>query len=803
MALDPRFIVTSDLESYFVDKDSGAPLAGGTVEFFRQDNQSVHKPVYQISVNTNGVYSYTALPNPCTLSDVGTFQDAIGNNIVPYYFPFTGTPSSSTAMQDLYYVKVYSSGGILQFTRNGWPNAAAADGNSATNGDINYIPNGQFLVHNDIVSATEPPIVSVGYGTGITLNSQQIAQGGWSFRLSTTSTSVFTNSFVALPGSIAGLSDTPQFAFNLDCTSYVGATTPVADLTVSWPDVNKFSTVITAQTPSLQPYTFTFAANSGDTVTYSYDVYVIYNFGTGGTPSAPITTLLGTISVVNGWTYYSFNIAGFNANAGILGTDSNSSISLAIRVKSSCNSIFTDFSLLMGSDRPLSFPVATDATVLSESIAGTMPVPAANGSDLYLPLVLTPSGSVFDHSSIGNIEGKMNYTAVTGNLLYCDGSAYLSTDYSALGIPYSRLKTVLFNTVNNGPLFGTGVNFANANISTSATSQLILTTNKSGSQSNVADAGTGFTINASVNAGTAGLGYNAFANSLAVVSAISTAVGTVTLPPSAGTSTFSVQTNVKEVGEALTKYAFILVPVSAAALTTGGTGLYFDFSSTSTNYRMWFHITAEVAPAAGGRTLIQCNLSSTMSVYDVALVISQVISGHQTNTVTATGVPTGGTYFTFNANGLTYYVWYYVNGVGTAPAFPAVQLVKVTLAGGESVAQVAFKTQTAINSQYFAVPDLRGYFLRGNDTTATVDADLNLRYGYYANTSTIGTYQIDQYTQHNHTLNTTQSTAGPGGADDTFLGNRAVGNAYNTAINAAGGSETRPVNASVNYYIRY
>lgn len=803
MALDPRFIVTSDLESYFVDKDSGAPLANGTVEFFRQDNQSVHKPVYQISVNSNGVYSYAALPNPCTLSDVGTFQDATGNNIVPYYFPFTGTPSSSTGVQDLYYVKIYSSVGVLQFTRNGWPNAAAADGNASTNGDINYIPNGQFLVHNDIVSATEPPVVSVGYGTGITLNSQQISQGGWSFRLSTTSTSVFTNSFTALPGSIAGLRDTPQFAFNMVCTSYVGATTPVADLTISWPDVNKFATVITSQTPALQSYTFTFSANSGDTVTYAYDVYIIYNFGTGGAPSAPISTLLDTISVVNGWTYYSFPIAGFNANAGILGTDNNSSISLAIRAKSACNSLFTDFSLLMGSDIPLSFPVATEATVLSESIAGTMPVPAADGSDLYLPMVLTPSGAMFDHSSVGSIESLMNISAPPGNLLYCNGDAYLASDYSSLGIPYSRLKTVLFNTTNNGSMFGTGVNFSNANISTSTTTQLILTTNKPGSQANVADAGTGFTINASVNAGSAGLGYTAYANSLAVVSAISTTVGTVTLPPAVGTSTFTIQTNVKEVGEALTRYAFTIVPVSAAALTTGGTGLYFDFSSTSVNYRMWFRPTTEAAPAAGGRTLIQCNLSATMSVYDVALIISQVMAGHQTNTVSVTGVPTGGTYFTFNANAITYYVWYYVNGAGTAPVFPAAQLIKVTLTGGETSAQIAFKTQTAINSQYFAVPDLRGYFLRGNDTTGTVDSDINSRYGYYANTAVIGTYQIDQYTQHNHTFNTTQSTAGPGGADDTFLAGRAIGNIYNTAINAAGGSETRPVNVSVNYYIRY
>ena len=125
--LDPRFICTSDLEELMRDKDSGLPLAGGIVTFYSDINRSVLKPVYQLTGSPPN-YSYSVLPNPCTLSTVGTFQDGLGNNIVPFYYPFIGTPSQNTGEQELYYITVVSSGFVPQFTRQGWPQAAADQG---------------------------------------------------------------------------------------------------------------------------------------------------------------------------------------------------------------------------------------------------------------------------------------------------------------------------------------------------------------------------------------------------------------------------------------------------------------------------------------------------------------------------------------------------------------------------------------------------------------------------------------------------------------------------------------------------
>lgn len=139
MPLDARYFVTSDLEGYFVDKDSGLPLAGGTLNFFRDVARTTPKLVYELS-GAPPNYTYTALPDPITLSSVGTPQDAGGNNIVIYYFPF-----DAEGNLDLYYVDVRDSLGVQQFTREAWPNITAASNPTQNDFPVqNQISNAQF-----------------------------------------------------------------------------------------------------------------------------------------------------------------------------------------------------------------------------------------------------------------------------------------------------------------------------------------------------------------------------------------------------------------------------------------------------------------------------------------------------------------------------------------------------------------------------------------------------------------------------------------------------------------------------------
>jgi hypothetical protein len=139
MALDAQYFVTSDLDTYFVDKDSGLPLAGGFLTFYRDVARNTPKTVYQLT-GAPPNYSYVALPNPVQLSSVGTVQDSGGDNVVIYYFPY-----DDEGNLDLYYVTCTDSMGVPQFTREAWPNVGGGSTPIGASGIVqNQIANPQF-----------------------------------------------------------------------------------------------------------------------------------------------------------------------------------------------------------------------------------------------------------------------------------------------------------------------------------------------------------------------------------------------------------------------------------------------------------------------------------------------------------------------------------------------------------------------------------------------------------------------------------------------------------------------------------
>lgn len=120
MAIDPHYIPIDLGEMVFLDKDSGAPLSGGLVYFNRDSQPATPKAVYQIT-GSSPDYTYTELPdNPLVLSSIGTFQDSLGNPIIPYYYPWI-LNEDNVLVQDLYQVVVENSGGVNQFTRPAMP----------------------------------------------------------------------------------------------------------------------------------------------------------------------------------------------------------------------------------------------------------------------------------------------------------------------------------------------------------------------------------------------------------------------------------------------------------------------------------------------------------------------------------------------------------------------------------------------------------------------------------------------------------------------------------------------------------
>lgn len=179
MALDERFIVASDLEQYFVDKDSGLPLSAGTLTFYRDSARNVLKEIYQLSGSAPN-YTYTSMGSQITLSSVGTVQNSAGDNEVIYYYPY-----DSSGNLDLYFVVCENSNGIDQFTREAWPNVTA--GNDPTTDQfqvLNQISNPQFT--NVFINAG----LTTTYTVSAAVNQVFSFAPNWDFVISGTGTVV-------------------------------------------------------------------------------------------------------------------------------------------------------------------------------------------------------------------------------------------------------------------------------------------------------------------------------------------------------------------------------------------------------------------------------------------------------------------------------------------------------------------------------------------------------------------------------------------------------------------------------------
>jgi hypothetical protein len=121
MTIDTHYIPAFSIEEVILDKDTGAPLSGGLVYFWRDSQRTQPKDVWQITGSSPN-YTFIRLPNPMELSSIGTFVDSLGNPTVPYFLPWVlNDDDEPTEVPDYYYVVVTSSLDVEQFTRESVP----------------------------------------------------------------------------------------------------------------------------------------------------------------------------------------------------------------------------------------------------------------------------------------------------------------------------------------------------------------------------------------------------------------------------------------------------------------------------------------------------------------------------------------------------------------------------------------------------------------------------------------------------------------------------------------------------------
>lgn len=767
MALDTRYIPLNFLQQYFVDLATGLPLAGGIVTFYKDQARTQLKNIYQIS-GTPPNYTYTALPNPLTLSANGTFVDASGNDISVYAFPY-----DSAGAVELYFVTVYSNLGVFQFSREGLPNTGA-EGVNDISGVTNYIPNGQFLLHNNVPATLTTEIEEIV--DAITI----VAPGGWTFERAPGSTAKDYVKFTSFGSYITNPPESPRYEIGVRC-EHVGTGSGIKGLRLKFNDVNKFAS-------DTQQYTLSFFAKNNSGSSTNITLREIKNYGTSGSPTDTIDIPGGVKLITNTWSVYNVVFTFGNNTGKTIGSLNDDYVQLEVGFLPDdiFDVSFTDFVLIQGAASVSSFPVTTNGQFTYRSAFGTGPTPGYDGENIGLPIICTKEGFGYDTSIIGKVFPAIYDTPEFGELT-CDGFSYEYDKYSIQGIPYSRLGDKLWDHIHGVFKYGTGGGHF---ITTNEESPIVrFINNDAGAVATITDGAnpTGFTF-FPIHVGTVSNLVISFL-SYGRILVKNLYQGYVTLA-SAGTSGFTISSI--QAGTTMAREVF---GITVGAMP--GAGTYFSFYSGSSgaqhNY-CWFNVGgagSDPAPFVGNA--IRVNLHGTESVSLISQKIREALNGWQNEDVTvrAGNVITPNSYFLVNAVGNAYYVWYAVDGAGTDPLVSGHIGIKVSISSTDTIAAVAFATMESVNHKYYAVPDFRGMFLRGFDPGVGTDPEAYARYNFYipSQIGGIGSNQLDDFLSHGDHVAVPYAT----GFEPTA----------GSGSGLLGGIETRPVNSSVNYVIKY
>lgn len=110
-------------------------------------------------------------------------------------------------------------------------------------------------------------------------------------------------------------------------------------------------------------------------------------------------------------------------------------------------------------------------------------------------------------------------------------------------------------------------------------------------------------------------------------------------------------------------------------------------------------------------------------------------------------------------------------------------------------------------SSTFNIPDYRGRFLRGVDSAAGRDPDAATRTAMATGANTgdnVGSVQGDAVKDHTHKTYWGGIGAGNKYAEDPYISDQLAGTGGNTTgVDEAYNTESRPINANVNYIIKY
>jgi hypothetical protein len=805
MALNPDYIPLTSLWELHSDKDTGELLRSGYALFFRDTERTIGKPVFQITGSPpNYTYiEYGALDLDgawrIDLNDQGAFDS------IPY-----GYVLDVDGNTDLYFIQFYSADGVFQFSREGWPQFIADSIAPTQSVEINYVPNGQFRLHLDLP-------VSSNYEAGqVRSPITYCAFGGWTFDRPIGSTARDFVTFKRFDAYTSNPDKSPRYEIEIECES-ASPGDGYKDLRLKFDDVNKFADPV-------NEFTFAISGKVALGGAINVDLILIKNFGTGGDTATETTLTTFALTSTYQIFYHAFC---FGTNVGkSIGVLNDDYIQLALRfpVDNIYDVVFTDAILTPGN---VSSPIFDDTTTrqfIYRSIFSNV-CPNPDGSDLYLPLTLSPDGLIPDTSVIGSISAKATYIIGKGEL-DCDGAKYEGEGYSTDGIPYSRLRSKIIHSIPRTtpavsiPLFGTGKDFLTADVL--SVGNLKISTNTKGSTAAPSDGSTPtgfvFKTNHIGQVDVDAKGYFSFYDVAAVspegkLFIIADKVGSVDPGFSDGGgfgATYVFNNNGDNARFCFTLDITAVIASSYFAFDAG------DGAGSQKTYVVWYKVNGVgTAPSSPGSTFIEIDLDTGLDVDDIAKITADSISGSQVSQITcaAASTITAGSFFVLDTLTQSYYVWYKKDGAGTDPAPSGKIGIKVDITGTDTKAQVTSKTATAINIKYFAAPDLRGLLLRSSQGDAENIVDMDYAHRYANNSvlagNQIGTLQYSSNISHVHPFYSLDATS----PDRAIFTTAAINGGaswiedgptpIHTPIASQGETESRPQNIYVNYVIKY
>lgn len=354
MAINTALLIAAPmLQDYFVDKDTGAPLSAGIVTCYQDNSRTTLKNWYY-QAGSPGAYTYITLPNPMTLSSVGTIVDGNGNDTIPFFYPYSET-DNLTAQP--YYITVDNSNGERQFTRQNFPFIAQTPSSNQVPTLDNYIINNQFWRNIGSQNiGTIGQAFTIQYNSSGTFYYTALApsqQDGFSMPdlnyiknvNGATETVTFTKFALGSDPLVDDI--TPEYYINHNCTaSQAGETLKVYQFPISL-HVKTLESVQAAITIQAQ--------NVGGNVNNTITLYIYQFLGTGVTSPAPIA--VQTLTLTNDWKKYVIPFTFPSASGATLGNGADDALYLQIGMPLTvtCDINFTLPSIYLDSNVPTNY----------------------------------------------------------------------------------------------------------------------------------------------------------------------------------------------------------------------------------------------------------------------------------------------------------------------------------------------------------------------------------------------------------------------------------------------------------------